>query len=365
MQKLRATLRKRSSVQWISSPYLGRRKQSEKVVVTSYSAKKCGKEDAEVRSDVNQDETNAKVDELERERSLSFDKNLVQEPTFSESESPFSSEADSDTNFEVSQTNYRSKSFDHNATPKVTPKVSRGRSTGAFLDVPKWKLLIRKPSMITSSSPNNDKECTHCQLLLEFRKRPESLTSSSIGSDLDNDEFENFKFTIYDDDDDDDNDNDDNHDDNHEDNDDNNDDNDDDDVEDDNEEDEVEDDEYDSNSEADKDSNYSNEDKESSSRKCFCDPIPTINEPSDSDTDCRSGITMISLEVPVNATKQTRSSSVDSSFLKVPQRTDVEVSDQARSKSQRSRSVDIALPEGPNGPYLVVPTSYKKITTTK
>jgi len=337
MQKLRATLRKRSSVQWISSPYLGRRKQSEKVVVTSYSEKKCGKEDAEVRSDVNQDETNAKADELERERSLSFDKNLVQEPTFSESESPLSSEADSDTNFEVSQTNYRSKSFDHNATPKVTPKVSRGRSTGAFLDVPKWKLLIRKPSMITSSSPNNDKECTHCQLLLEFRKRPESLTSSSIGSDLDNDEFENFKFTIYDDDD----------------------------VEDDNEEDEVEDDEYDSNSEADKDSNYSNEDKESSSRKCFCDPIPTINEPSDSDTDCRSGITMISLEVPVNATKQTRSSSVDSSFLKVPQRTDVEVSDQARSKSQRSRSVDIALPEGPNGPYLVVPTSYKKITTTK
>ena len=337
MQKLRATLRKRSSVQWISSPYLGRRKQSEKVVVTSYSEKKCGKEDAEVRSDVNQDETNAKADELERERSLSFDKNLVQEPTFSESESPLSSEADSDTNFEVSQTNYRSKSFDHNATPKVTPKVSRGRSTGAFLDVPKWKLLIRKPSMITSSSPNNDKECTHCQLLLEFRKRPESLTSSSIGSDLDNDEFENFKFTIYDDDDDDDdNDNVDNHDD-----------------------------KYDSNSEADKDSNYSNEDKESSSRKCFCDPIPTINEPSDSDTDCRSGITMISLEVPVNATKQTRSSSVDSSFLKVPQRTDVEVSDQARSKSQRSRSVDIALPEGPNGPYLVVPTSYKKITTTK
>lgn len=70
-----------------------------------------------------------------------------------------------------------------------------------------------------------------------------------------------------------------------------------------------------------------------------------------------SGITVVSLEVPVlNSGKQARSASVDSSFLQVPQRTDIGVSgDPAPTKSMRSRSVDIALPEGPNGPYLVVP----------
>ena len=60
-----------------------------------------------------------------------------------------------------------------------------------------------------------------------------------------------------------------------------------------------------------------------------------------------SGITVLSLEVPVlNSGKQNRSASVDSSFLQVPQRTDVDVSEVVPTKSIRSRSVDIALPTG-------------------
>lgn len=57
-----------------------------------------------------------------------------------------------------------------------------------------------------------------------------------------------------------------------------------------------------------------------------------------------SGITVVSLEVPVlNSGKQARSASVDSSFLQVPQRTDVEgINDELPpAKSIRSKSVDM------------------------
>ncbi|KAK4337252.1 hypothetical protein RND71_043721 [Anisodus tanguticus] len=72
-----------------------------------------------------------------------------------------------------------------------------------------------------------------------------------------------------------------------------------------------------------------------------------------------SGITVVSLEVPIlNSGKQARSASVDSSFLQVPQRSDIGNCELPPTKSVRSRSVDIALPEGPDGPYLVVPSVF-------
>ena len=67
-----------------------------------------------------------------------------------------------------------------------------------------------------------------------------------------------------------------------------------------------------------------------------------------------SCITVVSLEVPVLANKSGRSASVDSSaYLKVPQRTDIGSREAPPARGgQRSKSVDIALPIGPEGPYL-------------
>jgi hypothetical protein len=81
-----------------------------------------------------------------------------------------------------------------------------------------------------------------------------------------------------------------------------------------------------------------------------------------------SGITVISLEVPLlspGSGKQARSASVDSSFLQVPPRPDIGSCELPPTKSIRSRSVDIALPEGPDGPYLVVPNANQRPITTK
>ncbi|XP_053205940.1 uncharacterized protein LOC128390275, partial [Panonychus citri] len=73
------------------------------------------------------------------------------------------------------------------------------------------------------------------------------------------------------------------------------------------------------------------------------------------ETEEDSGLTVISLEVPV-LPKSGRSASVDSSYLQVPQRTDIGIGESPPVKAQRSRSVDVALPVGPDGPYIVVPT---------
>ncbi|RWS22502.1 hypothetical protein B4U80_06440, partial [Leptotrombidium deliense] len=88
-------------------------------------------------------------------------------------------------------------------------------------------------------------------------------------------------------------------------------------------------------------------------------PIVTLSfapnpEPSLEEEDAGNGVTVISLEVPV-LPKSGRSASVDSAYLQVPKRTDIGLGE-LPPKSQRSRSVDIALPVGPDGPYIVVPT---------
>lgn len=75
------------------------------------------------------------------------------------------------------------------------------------------------------------------------------------------------------------------------------------------------------------------------------------------------GITVISLEVPIlSGSKQNRSASVDSPYLlQVPKRTDIEVRE--GPPKARSKSVDIVLPTNPGGPYLIVPFRQQPTTT--
>ena len=73
--------------------------------------------------------------------------------------------------------------------------------------------------------------------------------------------------------------------------------------------------------------------------------------------DTSNCITVVSLEVPVLNNKSGRSASVDSAYLQVPQRTDIGSRELPPGRGQRSRSVDIALPVGPDGPYIVVPNA--------
>lgn len=61
------------------------------------------------------------------------------------------------------------------------------------------------------------------------------------------------------------------------------------------------------------------------------------------------------MKVPV-LPKSGRSASMDSSYLQVPKRTDILDFEPPPGKSNRSRSVDIALPVGTDGPYIVVPS---------
>lgn len=70
--------------------------------------------------------------------------------------------------------------------------------------------------------------------------------------------------------------------------------------------------------------------------------------------DSGNGITVISLEVPI--TKQNRSASIDASFLKVPEVMSTRMINNSSpvSRSHRSHSVDISLPTIPDGPYLIV-----------
>ena len=87
---------------------------------------------------------------------------------------------------------------------------------------------------------------------------------------------------------------------------------------------------------------------------------PIIDSMSDSlEEDLGSGITVVSLEVPI--TKKNRSCSIDASFLKVPQKllinteSDENEEETLPTKTQRSHSVDISFPTNPDAPYLVVP----------
>lgn len=80
--------------------------------------------------------------------------------------------------------------------------------------------------------------------------------------------------------------------------------------------------------------------------------------------DLGNGVTVISLEVPV-LPKSGRSASMDNSYLQVPRRPDVHDFELPPGKSIRSRSVDIALPVGSDGPYIIVPSEKPIPATTQ
>lgn len=205
----------------------------------------------------------------------------------------------------------RSKSFDsaaaaaHAAKPRSYP-----RAGGTFLELPKWKMLVRKSASSTSSAgPTYERDCVHCLLKLEQDKvinaSPPPSTSASVSSesslvedsDTDSTCRTSFQGESLDDD-------------------------------------------------VLADSEASNLPTVTLSLA----PQVEITVADEEDT----GLTVISLEVPVMP-KSGRSASVDSSYLQVPQRTDIGIGEAPPMKAQRSRSVDVALPVGPDGPYIVVP----------
>lgn len=100
-------------------------------------------------------------------------------------------------------------------------------------------------------------------------------------------------------------------------------------------------------------------------------PIPVLTlsfAPDDEfqteEEDLGNGVTVISLEVPV-LPKSGRSASMDNSYLQVPREPGVHDFELPPGKSIRSRSVDIALPVGTDGPYIVVPSEKPIPATTQ
>lgn len=247
------------------------------------------------------------------------------------------------------QRSTRSRSFD-SATSNQSKEVTTP-SSSTFLDVPKWKLLIRRSSSGSSSSSNPSsgfsgvKDCIHCILMEEYLKTtiqtspPPSKTCSvssegSIGGDESDKEFDVESVT------------------------------------------------GEPGSESGSlggrsgDSGGSGGDEleeddcivplEGLPLVTLCPP-PEINEIRiEEEEDSGSGITVVSLEVPIlSNSKQVRSASVDSPYLlQVPQRTDIG-DGETPPKASRSRSVDIVLPTTAGGPYLIVPPKSATTATTK
>lgn len=229
----------------------------------------------------------------------------------------------------------RSKSFDSATAAAQDQRAQRVHHRGqAFLEIPKWKMFVRRSSAGTSGTtgvcpPQGDpfRDCVHCILLEEFVKNTNSSpppiaslrstmkfgsVSSEGSQDADCEESEGSEWFAR----------------------------------------------------SASASGESIDETEEDNSRCSPSPIPLLVLSVAPDPtyevveDLGSGITVISLEVPV-LPKSGRSASVDSSYLQVPKRTDIGVCDvqpgYSGGKNIRSRSVDIALPVGPDGPYLVVP----------
>lgn len=230
----------------------------------------------------------------------------------------------------------RSKSFDSATAAALAQQEAQQRTRaargpqGSFLEIPKWKMLIRRSSAGVSggnSSPCGEafcRDCIHCVLLVEYTKGsnlsppPSAKGSMSSEGSQDADCEESEPEGHY----------------------------------------------YRSPS-------ASGESVDDEEYRNSPSPIPLVtlsiapdNSCDDNFEDYGNGITVISLEVPV-LPKSGRSASVDSSYLKVPQRTDIGCCELPPSKNIRSRSVDIALPVGPDGPYIVVPNEKPIPQTTQ
>jgi len=242
----------------------------------------------------------------------------------------------------------RSKSFDSATAAAQQEQQQRqharpGRAppgSTSFLEIPKWKMFVRRSSAGTpgggSVCPPGDaflKDCVHCNLLEQFLRGvsiqsdspPPTLSTPSLSTiataspltkvsvssegsqDADCEESESEWFMR-----------------------------------------------------SPSASGESIDDDDISSR-CTPSPIPLVilsvapDPVYEEQEDLGSGVTVISLEVPV-LPKSGRSASVDSAYLQVPKRHDIGCCEAPPgSKNIRSRSVDIALPVGPDGPYIVVP----------
>lgn len=98
---------------------------------------------------------------------------------------------------------------------------------------------------------------------------------------------------------------------------------------------------------------------------CPPDADSAQNNFDDEDGCGATGITVVSLEVPIlelNSSKQARSASVDSPYLlQVPKRDDIEICE--GPPKARSKSVDIVLPTRPGGPYLLIPPRHPPTLT--
>lgn len=274
---------------------------------------------------------------------------------------------DSCSNLNIPDANFRnarSRSFDYAAVKCQTnnfgspnkPAMSRGAPTrtdstasgSSLLDVPKWKMLIRRSSASSHVSPASStdsvmKDCIHCVMLSEYQRCNNAdnygtnLTppaSDSVESECSsyNDDDDDYNNTIV------------------------------------------------GSPASALDINRIKPDSEKAVDEFeideFIEPIeglpivtlcpPEVDEIRIEEVDDNgSGITVISLEVPVLfSSKQSRSASVDSPYLlQVPQRTDIEVRE--GPPKARSKSVDIVLPTNPGGPYLIVPPLRQQPATTK
>lgn len=208
----------------------------------------------------------------------------------------------------------RSKSFDSAAARanQTNKPKSYPRSSGTFLELPKWKMLVRKAanSSTYSSGPTYERDCYHCLLKLEQDRIAPSISPRQSGASLssesslidDSDTDSTCRTPVH--------------------------------------------------SESLEDDVLDSSDGSNTLPTVTLSPAPMLSITSIDEEDI--GLTVISLEVPV-LPKSGRSASVDSSYLQVPQRTDIGIGEPPPVKNQRSKSVDVALPVGPDGPYIVVP----------
>lgn len=230
----------------------------------------------------------------------------------------------------------RSRSFD-SATARSHANVAAS-SSSAFLEIPKWKILVRRSSSGSSSGSetvSRAKDCVHCALIEEYTKAimsPPLSAKSSFSSEESSVTGEESDHDI------------------------------------------SEADTAEIGSQGASGGSVEVEEGEEFDEDVapikglpivtLCPP-PEISEIVVEDEDNQSGVTVVQLEVPVYDGKQIRSASVDSPFLlQVPKRTDIEDGERP-PKAHRSRSVDIALPAEPGQPYILVPSQKPGHITTK
>lgn len=227
----------------------------------------------------------------------------------------------------------RSKSFDAaTAAQQLESRPRRRGPSSSLLEIPKWRMFIRRSSAGSGSgsaaaSPTYEqcfKDCVHCVLLDDFNKvrtvSPSHSVKSSVSSVSDCEDSEPDYLVTR----------------------------------------------------SGSVSTESVDDAEDSQNCSHIRPIPVVTlitapELSSDEEyveDLGNGITVISLEVPV-LPKSGRSASVDSGYLTVLNRPDIILCQLPANRTIRSHSVDISMPIGTNGPYLVVPNEKPVPVTTQ